>query len=72
MFITATEALSWRSNACYQFCYYSERHTMSSNRHHVTAHQTLLRLSDEQPLARKGSLAPGADLTLKGTVNNLF
>ena len=68
---TATGRLAWRSwSLLYQFCYYSQRYTMSSNDITLTGYLTpylMSNLSLEKAFAFRW-----ADLTLKGTVNNLF
>ena len=68
---TVTERLTWRSwGLLYQFCYYSERYTMSSNDITLSGRLTpylMNNLSLDKAFALKW-----ADLTLKGTVNNLF
>ena len=68
---TATGRLSWRSwGLLYQFCYYSERYTMSSNDITLTGRLTPYLMSNLS--LEKGFSFRWADLTLKGTVNNLF
>ena len=68
---TVTGRLTWRSwGLLYQFCYYSERYTMSSNDITLSGRLTpylMNTLSLDKAFALKW-----ADLTLKGTVNNLF
>ena len=68
---TVTGQLTWRSwGLLYQFCYYSERYTMSSNDITLSGRLTpylMNNLSLDKAFALKW-----ADLTLKGTVNNLF
>ena len=68
---TVTGRLTWRSwGLLYQFCYYSERYTMSSNDITLSGRLTpylMNNLSLDKAFALKW-----ADLTLKGTVNNLF
>ena len=68
---TVTGRLTWRSwGLLYQFCYYSERYTMSSNDITLSGRLTpylMNNLSLDKVFALKW-----ADLTLKGTVNNLF
>ena len=68
---TATGRLTYRSwSMLYQFCYYSERYTMSSNDITLTGYLTpylMSNLSLEKAFAFRW-----ADLSLKGTVNNLF
>ena len=69
--VTATGRLSWRSwGLLYQFCYYSERYTMSSNDITLTGRLTPYLMSNLS--LEKGLSLRWADLTLKGTVNNLF
>lgn len=68
---TVTGRLTWRSwGLLYQFCYYSERYTMSSNDITLSGRLTpylMNNLSLDKAFALKW-----ADLTLKGTINNLF
>ena len=68
---TVTGRLTWRSwGLLYQFSYYSERYTMSSNDITLSGRLTpylMNNLSLDKAFALKW-----ADLTLKGTVNNLF
>ena len=68
---TVTGRLTWRSwGLLYQFRYYSERYTMSSNDINLSGRLTpylMNNLSLDKAFALKW-----ADLTLKGTVNNLF
>ena len=68
---TVTGRLTWQSwGLLYQFCYYSERYTMSSNDITLSGRLTpylMNNLSLDKAFALKW-----ADLTLKGTVNNLF
>ena len=68
---TVTGRLTWRSwGLLYQFCYYSERYTMSSNDITLSGRLTpylMNNLSLDKAFALKW-----ADLTLKGTVNNLL
>ena len=68
---TVTGRLTWRSwGLLYQFCYYSERYTMSSNDITLSGRLTpylMNNLSLDKAFALKW-----ADLTLKVTVNNLF
>ena len=68
---TVTGRLTWRSwGLLYQFCYYSERYTMSSNDITLSGRLTpylMNNLSLDKAFALKW-----ADLTLKGPVNNLF
>ena len=67
---TVTGRLTWRSwGLLYQFCYYSERYTMSSNDITLSGRLTpylMNNLSLDKAFARKW-----ADLTRKGTGNNL-
>ena len=68
---TATGRLAWRSwGLLWQFCYYSERYTMSSNDITLTGRLTPYLMSNLS--LEKGLSLRWADLTLKGTVNNLF
>ena len=68
---TATGRLAWRSwGLLWQFCYYSERYTMSSNDITLTGRLTPYLMSNLS--LEKGFSFRWADLTLKGTVNNLF
>ena len=68
---TATGRLSWRSwGLLYQFCYYSERYTMSSNDISLSGRLTPYLMSNLS--LEKGFAFAWADLSLKGTVNNLF
>ena len=68
---TATGRLAWRSwSLLWQWCYYSERYTMSSNDITLSGRLTpyfMNNLSLEKRFALRW-----ADLSLKGTVNNLF
>ena len=68
---TVTGRLAWRSwGLLYQFCYYSERYTMSSNDISLSGRLTpylMNNLSLDKAFALKW-----ADLTLKGSINNLF
>lgn len=68
---TATGRLTYRSwGLLYQFCYYSQRYTMSSNDITLTGYLTpylMSNLSLEKAFAFRW-----ADLSLKGTINNLF
>ncbi len=68
---TVTGRLSWRRwTFQYKWCYYSERFTMSSNENTLTGKLPpyfMSNISLEKVLAFKW-----ADLTLKGTINNLF
>ena len=68
---TATGRLTWRSwGLLYQFCYYSERYTMSSNDISLSGRLTPYLMSNLS--LEKGFAFAWADLSLKGTVNNLF
>ena len=68
---TATGRLTWRSwGLLYQFCYYSERYTMSSNDISLSGRLTPYLMSNLS--LEKGFTFAWADLSLKGTVNNLF
>lgn len=68
---TAAGRLTWRTwSLLWQFCYYSQRYTMSSNDVSLTGRLTpylMNNLSLEKRFAFRW-----ADLSLKGTVNNLF
>ena len=68
---TITGRLSWRKwSLHYKWCYYSERYTMSSNDNSLTGKLPpyfMSNLSLEKSFAFKW-----ADLSLKGTINNLF
>jgi iron complex outermembrane receptor protein len=68
---TVTGELSWRRwTFLYKWCYYSERFTMSSNDNTLTGKLPpyfMSNISLEKVLVFKW-----ADLSLKGTVNNLF
>ena len=68
---TATGRLSWRSwGLLYQFCYYSERYTMSSNDITLTGRLTPYVMNNLS--LEKGFAFRRADLSLKATINNLF
>ena len=68
---TVTGRLTWRSwGLLYQFCYYSERYTMSSN--DITLSGRLTPYLMNNLSLNKAFALKWADLTLKGTVNNLF
>lgn len=68
---TVTGRLTWRSwGLLYQFCYYSERYTMSSN--DITLSGRLTPYLMNNLSLDKAFTLKWADLTLKGTVNNLF
>ena len=68
---TLTARLAWRRwTLLYKWCYYSERFTMSSNDHSLTGQLPqyfMSNLSLEKVLGLKW-----AELSLKGSVNNLF
>ncbi len=68
---TITGRLSWRRwSLHYKWCYYSERYTMSSNDNTLTGKLPpyfMSNLSLEKSFAFKW-----ADLSLKGSINNLF
>ncbi|MBP3290170.1 MAG: TonB-dependent receptor [Alistipes sp.] len=68
---TATGTLKWRRWALlYKWCYYSERYTMSSSDITLTGRLPKYYMSN---LSLEKSIAlRWADLSLKGTVNNLF
>ncbi len=66
-----TGTLSWRSWAfTYKWCYYSERFTMSSN--DLTLTGKLPEYFMSNITLEKGFSFKWADLSLKGTINNLF
>ena len=66
-----TGRLSWRSwSLLYKWCYYSERFTMSSNDISLTG--KLPEYFMNNITLEKGFSIRWADLTLKGTINNLF
>ena len=68
---TITGRLSWRSWAfTYKWCYYSERYTMSSN--DITLTGKLPEYFMSNITLEKGFNFKWADLSLKGTINNLF
>ena len=68
---TITGKLSWRSwSFLYKWCYYSERYTMSSNDISLTGKLPQYFMSNIT--LEKGLSFKFADLSLKGTVNNLF
>ena len=68
---TVTGRLTWRSwGLLYQFCYYSERYIMSSN--DITLSGRLTPYLMNNLSLDKAFTLKWADLTLKGTVNNLF
>ncbi len=63
--------LSWRSwSFLYKWCYYSERFTMSSN--DITLTGKLPEYFMSNVSLEKGLSFSWADLSLKGTINNLF
>ena len=68
---TVTGRLTYRSwGLLYQFCYYSERYTMSSNDITLTGSLTPYLMNNLS--LEKGFAFRWADLSLKGTINNLF
>lgn len=68
---TVTGRLTYRSwGLLYQFCYYSERYTMSSNDITLTGSLTPYLMNNLS--LEKGFVFRWADLSLKGTINNLF
>ena len=68
---TATGRLAWRSwGLLWQFCYYSERYTMSSNDITLTGRLTPYVMNNLS--LEKGFAFRRADLSLKATINNLF
>ena len=68
---TVTGKLSWNSwSFLYKWCYYSERYTMSSNDISLTGKLPQYFMSNIT--LEKGLSFKFADLSLKGTVNNLF
>ena len=68
---TVTGRLTWRTwSLLYQWCYYSERYTMSSNDVTLTGRLTPY-LMNNLSLEKRFSI-PWADLSLKGAINNLF
>ncbi len=68
---TATGRLSWRTwSLFYKWCWYSRRHTMSSNDMTLTGYLPPYFMSNVT--LEKGFSLPWADLSLKGAVNNLF
>lgn len=67
----ATASLNWRSwSLLYKWCYYSERYTMSSNDIMLTGKLPEYYMNNIS--IEKGFSTRWADLTLKGSVNNLF
>ena len=68
---TITGRISWRSwSFLYKWCYYSERFTMSSN--DITLTGKLPEYFMSNITLEKGFSFSWADLSLKGTINNLF
>ena len=68
---TLTGRLSWRTwSFSYKWCYYSERYTMSSNDISLTGHLPPYFMSNIT--LEKGFSFHWADLSLKGSINNLF
>ena len=68
---TATGRLAWRSwGLLWQFCYYSERYTMSSNDITLTGRLTPYVMNNLS--LEKGFAFRRADLSLKATINNFF
>ena len=68
---TVTGRLTYRSwGLLYQFCYYNERYTMSSNDITLTGSLTPYLMNNLS--LEKGFAFRWADLSLKGTINNLF
>ena len=68
---TVTGRLSWRTwSFTYKWCYYSERFTMSSN--DITLTGKLPEYFMSNITLEKGFSLSWADLSLKGTINNLF
>lgn len=68
---TLTGRLTYHSwSLLYKWCYYSERYTMSSNTKTLTGHLPNYLMSNVT--LEKGISLRWADLSLKGTVNNLF
>ena len=68
---TATGRLSWRSwGLLYQFCYYSERYTMSSNDLGVLGRVKPYFMSDLS--LEKGLDCKWASFSLKGCIHNLL
>jgi iron complex outermembrane receptor protein len=67
----ATATLRWRRwSLLYKWCYYSERYTMTSNDIMLTG--TLPKYYMSNITLEKGFSTRWADLTIKGSVNNLF
>ena len=68
---TVTGRLSWRSWAfLYKWCYYSERYTMSSNDFTLTGKLPPYFMSNIS--LEKGFDFSWSELSIKGTINNLF
>lgn len=68
---TLTGRLSWRTwSFLYKWCYYSERYTMTSNDISLTGHLPPYFMSNIT--LEKGFSFHWADLSLKGSINNLF
>ena len=68
---TLTGRLSWRTwSFLYKWCYYSERYTMTSNDISLTGHLPPYFMSNVT--LEKGFSFRWADLSLKGSINNLF
>ena len=68
---TLTGRLTYRSwSLLYKWCYYSERYTMTNNDITLTGHLPPYFMSNVT--LEKGFSLRWADLSLKGTVNNLF
>lgn len=66
-----TGQLAWRSwSLRYKWCAYSERYTMSSNDHTLTGRLPAYYMNNVT--LEKGFSLRWAELSLKGTVNNLF
>lgn len=68
---TATARLGWRSwNLLYKWCHYSERYTMSSN--DLSLSGNLPKYYMNNITIEKGINTTWADLSIKGSINNLF
>ncbi len=68
---TLTGRLAWRTwSLLYKWCWYSRRHTMSSN--DLTLTGALPPYFMNNMTLEKGFSLPWADLSLKGAINNLF
>lgn len=68
---TLSGRLSWRRwSLLYKWCWYSQRYTMSSNDYTLTGHLPPYYMSNLS--LEKGFSFRWADLSLKGSVNNLF